>query len=63
MNHNRSAALERSVKNYWGGLKPILRVPNLALGFYYGSKHLLFGPHDGFLTHQWINREKQINQR
>ena len=39
MSHNRSAALERSVQNYWGGLKPVLRVPNLALSFYHGSKH------------------------
>ena len=32
-NHNRSTALERSVLKYWGwGLKPVLRVPNLALG-------------------------------
>ena len=38
MNHNRSTALERSVKNYWG-LKPVLRLPNLALSFYHGSKH------------------------
>ena len=38
MNHNRSAALERSVNITWG-LKPVLRVPNLALSFYHGSKH------------------------
>ena len=30
MNHNRSTALERSIK-ITGGLKPVLRVPNLAL--------------------------------
>ena len=33
MNHNRSTALERSVK-ITGGLKPVLRDPNLALSFY-----------------------------
>ena len=38
MNHNRSAALERPVK-ITGGLKPVLRVPNLALSFYHGSKN------------------------
>ena len=26
-------------KNITGGLKPVLRVPNLALSFYHGSKH------------------------
>ena len=26
-------------KNYTGGLKPVLRDPNLALNFYHGSKH------------------------
>ena len=39
-NHNRSTALERSVLKYWG-LKPVLRVPNIALSFCYGSKHLV----------------------
>ena len=44
-NHNRSTALERSVLKYWGGggggggLKPVLRIPNLALGFCHGLKH------------------------
>ena len=37
-NHNRSTALERSVSTT-GGLKPVLRAPNLALSFYHGSKH------------------------
>ena len=41
-NHNRSTALERSVLKYWGGgLKPVLRVPNLALSFCHGSKHIV----------------------
>ena len=53
MNHNRNAALEWSVKNYWG-LKPVLRVPNLALSFFMAQKIQLFGPREGFLTHQWI---------
>ena len=39
MNHNRSTALKRAVKNTGGGLKPALRDPNLALGFCHGSKH------------------------
>ena len=38
MNHNRSTALERSAK-ITGGLKPVLRDPNLALSFYHGSKY------------------------
>ena len=39
-NHNRSTALERSVLKYLGGgLKSVLRDPNLALSFCYGSKH------------------------
>ena len=38
MNHNRSTALERSVK-ITGVLKPVLRDPNLALSFYHGSRH------------------------
>ena len=37
-NHNRSTALERSELKY-GWLKPVLRVPNLALSFCYGSKY------------------------
>ena len=39
-NHNISTLLERSVLTYWG-LKPVLRVPNLALCFCYGSKHIV----------------------
>ena len=42
-----------SMKILGGGLKLVLRVPNLALGFCHGSKQLS-GPHEGFLTHQWI---------
>ena len=45
-NHNRRTALERSVLKYWAGwsgggwgLKPVLRVPSLTLGFCHGSKH------------------------
>ena len=45
-NHNRSTALEQSVLKYWWGggcvwLKPVLRDPNLALSFCYGSKHIV----------------------
>ena len=28
-------------QKYWGGLKPGLRDPNLALGFCHGSKHIV----------------------
>ena len=38
-----------------GGLKPVLRVPNLALSFYHvpimAQNIQLFGPREGFLTH------------
>ena len=55
MNHNRNTALERSVKiTLGGGLKPVLRDPNLALSFYMAQNIQLFGPREGFLTHQWI---------
>ena len=35
-NHNKSTALELSVLKYWGGggLKPVLRDPNLALSLF-----------------------------
>ena len=35
----QKCGLEQSVKKITGGLKPVLRVPNLALGFCHGSKH------------------------
>ena len=38
--HSRSTALELSVLKYWW-LKPVLRVPNPALSFCYGSKHIV----------------------
>ena len=46
--HNRSTALERSVLKYWlggegGVLKPVLRVPNLALSFSPKTILLLYG--------------------
>ena len=40
VNHNSSAALERSVIHNWG-LKPVLQVPNLTLSFCSGSQHLV----------------------
>ena len=45
-----------------GGLKPVLRAPNLALSFYHGSKQQLFGLRGGFLTHQWIITETNKSQ-
>ena len=49
-NHNRSTALEWSLLKYWG-LKPVLRDPNLALSFCYGSKKLLH-------TNEYTNNRK-----
>ena len=54
-NHNRSTALERSVLKYWG-VKPILRVPNLALGFCHGSKHTVVRSAWRFFIYQSLNR-------
>ena len=41
-NHNRSTALEPSVLKWGGGgLKQVLRDPNLTLGFCHGSKYIV----------------------
>ena len=63
MNHNRSTALERSVKKYTGGLKPVLRVPNLALSFYHGSKHTVVRSAWRFSNSSMDHHVKQINHR
>ena len=60
MNHSRSAALERSVKITWG-LKPVLRVPNLALSFYHGSKHTVVRSAWRFSSSSMDHHVKQIN--
>ena len=49
MNHNRSAALERSLKNTWG-LKAGLLDRNFALGFYHGSKYTVVLSTCNFVT-------------
>ena len=62
-NHNRSTALERSVLKYWG-LKPVLRDPTSPSASVMAQNIQLFGPCEGFLTHQWIitgNNKSQIN--
>ena len=63
MNHNRSTALERSVKKLLGGLKPVLRVPNLALSFYHGSKHTVVWSAWRFSNSSMDHHVKQINHR
>ena len=55
MNHKRSAALERIVKNYWGGgLNRFYRYPTSPAASIMAQNIQLFGPREGFLTHQWI---------
>ena len=46
MNHNRSTALERSVKHYG--------IPTSPSASIMAQNIQLFGPREGFLTHQWI---------
>ena len=62
MNHNRSTALERSVK-ITGELKPVLRNPNLALGFCHGSKHTVVRSAWRFSNSSMDHHGKQINHR
>ena len=55
MNQNRSTALERSVKNYWGwGLNRFYGIPTSPSASIIAQNIQLFGPREGFLTHQWI---------
>ena len=59
MNHNRSAALERSVKitgggAAGGGLNRFYRYPTSPSASIMAQNIQLFGPREGFLTHQWI---------
>ena len=69
MNHNRSTALERSVKKkkkkkkITGGLKPVLQAPNLALSFYHGSKHTVVRSAWRFSNSSMDHHVKQINHR
>ena len=44
-------------KTITGGLKPVLRDPNLALASIMAQNMQLFGPREGFLTPQWIITE------
>ena len=54
MNHNRSTAFERSVKNYWGGLNRFYGILTSPSASIMAQNIQLFGPREGFLTHQWI---------
>ena len=51
-NHNRSTALERSVLQYCGALTGLTGTQPSASVM--AENIQLFGPHEGFLTHQWI---------
>ena len=62
-NHNRSTALERSKYKNTGGLKPVLRAPNLALSFYHGSKHTVVRSAWRFSNSSMDHHVKQINHR
>ena len=55
VNHNRSTALERSVKHYVGGRGVAI---TLALGSAVVYTRHLFSPREGFLTHQCNISEK-----
>ena len=57
LNHNRSAALERSVKYYWGGLNRFYGRPTSPSASIMAQNIQLFGPRGGFLTHQWIIKQ------
>ena len=56
MNHNRSTALERSVKitGGGGGLNRFYGIPTSPSASVMAQNLQLFGPREGFLTHQWI---------
>ena len=62
MNHNRSTALERSVK-ITGGLKLALPDPNLALGFRHGSKHTVVWSPWRFSNPSMDHHGKQITDK
>ena len=54
-NHNRSTALERPVLKYWGGgLNRFYGIPTSPSTSAMAQNMQLFGPREGFLTHQWI---------
>ena len=50
-------------KKNTGGLKPVLRVPNLALSFYHGSKHTVVLSAWRFSNSSVDHHVKQINHR
>ena len=61
MNHNRRTALERSEKllgvgvgGGWGGLNRFYGIPTSPSASVMDQNIQLFGPREGFLTHQWI---------
>ena len=53
-NHNGSIALERSVLKYWGGLNRFYWYPTSPSASVMAPNIQLFGPLEGFLTHQWF---------
>ena len=52
-----------SIKILGGGLKPVLRAPNLALSFYHGSKHTVVRSAWRFSNSSMDHHVKQINHR
>ena len=59
-NHNRTTALERSVLKYLGEGYGYPTSPSASV---MAQNIKVFGPHEGFLTHQWIitGNKSQIN--
>ena len=51
------------IKKIAGGLKPVLRAPNLALSFYHGSKHTVDRSAWRFSNLSMDHHVKQINRR
>ena len=63
-NHNRSTVLERSVKILGGGLNRFYGYPTSPSASIMAQNIQLFGPREGFLTHQWIiTGNKQITDK
>ena len=61
-NHNRSTVWNGQYKNT-RGLKLVLRVPNLALSFYHGSKHKVVRSAWRFSNSSTDHQGKRINHR
>ena len=59
----RLGTVSKEITGGGGGLKPVLRLPNLALSFYYGSKHTVVRSAWRFSNSSMDHHVKQINYR